>query len=89
MAYEKEVTTSTDDELMGISSSEPTTESHEIVNNESLTIFEPSDFYNGARFHNYCWSQSINEIGMLSARCRTTILALQLIISFRIKYNAT
>lgn len=62
MAYEKEITTSTDDEL-DISSSAVMTEGHEIKRDESRPIFEPAEYYNGAAFRNYCWSQNINEIG--------------------------
>lgn len=63
MAYEKEIATSADDEL-GISSSDVlTTENHEIINDETRPIFEQSEYYNGGCFSNYCWSQSINEIG--------------------------
>lgn len=68
MAYEKEITTSTDDEL-GTASFEAMTDSLETKNHETRPIFEPSECYNGACFHNYAWSQSIGEIGMLSHNC--------------------
>lgn len=63
MAFEKEITTSTDDDLG--TSAEAMTESCETKTNKSM--FEPCDYYNGAYFSHYCWSQSINEIGILRA----------------------
>lgn len=38
-------------------------EDHDIKDDESRPIFEPAEFYNGAAFPKYCWSQTINEIG--------------------------
>lgn len=65
MAYEKEIETSTDDDMTNKSPSEIMTENNDIINNETVAPFEPSEFYNGACFHNYCWSQTVNEIGIL------------------------
>lgn len=64
MAYEKEIVTSTDDDV-NISPSEIMTENYQVKNNETK-IFETSEYFNGACFDNYCWSQSVNEIGMLT-----------------------
>lgn len=33
--------------------------------NKKTSKFSPADYYNGAMFENYCWSQTINEIGKL------------------------
>lgn len=63
IACEKEIVTSTDDDLNNVSPSEIMTEDYAVRNTENVTTFEPSEHYNGACFDNYCWSQSINEIG--------------------------
>jgi len=62
VAFEKEIVTSTHEDATHISPSEIMTENYEVNSNVSAPIFEPSEFYNGACFSHYCWSQSINEI---------------------------
>lgn len=85
VAYEKEiVTTSTDDEMA--TSCDNSSESHETKTNESRPTFEPSEFYNGACFENYCWSQSVNEIGITNNCGKRLTMRLVTCSPFRIEH---
>lgn len=52
------------DEELAQDANDLASNSVQICKKKKCAIFSPADYYNGAMFENYCWSQTINEIGM-------------------------